>query len=168
MSRKSIILAVPALMVIFFVTGWLSYEWVLHFVTAKIEQRIIFTSVQEPFNHRLMMSLSFALVGASIGFGVLLSGRFFTRYRYGRSFLILLLVAVLSGICWSVVLAKKVAVFGGDFTSAKMPILPNTSLLLSQIHLYEIGIFGSGCVLVMAIILAIFFFIRSREALKHL
>ena len=83
MSRKSISLAVIVLAAICFIAGWLSYEWVLHCVTAKIERRIVFSSVQETFNHRLMLSLSFALVGASTGFGALLSGRFSARYRYG-------------------------------------------------------------------------------------
>jgi hypothetical protein len=164
MSRKFICLAVIALAVIFFITGWLSYEWVLHFVTAKIEQNLIFTSLQEPFNHRLMMSLSFALVGAITGFGVLLSGRFSADYRYGRSLLILLPVAVLAESGWIVVLAKKLSTLSDHVTTAEVPILPKTALLLSQIHLYEIGIFGSGCVFAVATILAIFpIFERSHK-----
>jgi len=156
MSRKSISLAVPVLAVIFFVIGWLSYEWVLHCATARIDQRIIFTSMQEPFIHHLMMSLSFALVGAITGFGALLSGRFSAGYRYGRSLAILLLVAVLAVSGWLVVLTNKFAVLNGHLVEVQKPILPKTGLLLSQIHLYEIGIFGGGCVLVMAIILSIF------------
>jgi hypothetical protein len=155
MSRKSICLSVIALAAIFFVAGWLSYKWVLHYVTAEMEQRLIFTSVQEPFNHRLMMSLSFAWVGAITGFGALLSGRF-SADRYGRSLLILLPVAVLAESGWIVVLAKKLSTLSDHLTAVEVPILPKTALLLSQIHLYEIGIFGSGCVLAVATILAIF------------
>lgn len=165
MSRKSMLLAVIALAAICFFAGWLSYEWVLHRVTAKIEQRITFASVHETLNHRLMMSLSFALVGVISGFGALLSGRFSAGYRYGRSLLILLLVAVLAVSGWIVVLTKKLTTLSEHLTA--VPSLPETSLLLSEIHLYEIGIFGSGCVLVMAIILTIFPIDRSRKASNH-
>jgi hypothetical protein len=165
MSRKSISLAVIVLAAICFIAGWLSYEWVLHCVTAKIERRIVFTSVQETFNHRLMLSLSFALVGAITGFGALLSGRFSARYRYGRNLLILLLVAMFAVSGWIVVLTNKLATLSAHL--AAVPGLPETSLLLSETHLYESGIFGSGCVLVMAIILAILPIDRSREASNH-
>lgn len=164
MSRKSISLSVIALAVIFFVTGWLSYEWVLHLVTEKIEQSIVTTSVQEKFNHRLMMSLSISLVGAITGFGALLSGRFSAEYRYGRSLLILLLVTVLAVSSWIVVLTEKLAALADHFAAVEVPILPKTALLLSEIHLSEIGIFGSGFVLAVAIILAIFPIDRSRKS----
>ena len=107
-----------------------------------------------------MMSLSFALMGAIAGFGALLSGRFSAQYRYGRSLLILLLVAVLAISGWFFV-TKKLATLSEHLGA--VPGLPETSLLLSGIRLYEIGIFGSGCVFVMAIIFTIFPIDRSHR-----
>lgn len=141
---------------IFFVTGWLSYDWMLGVVTVRSGQHITTISLQEAFAHRLIMSLSLLLAGASIGFGTLLSGRFSSGYNYGRSLLILLLVAVVAVSGWIVVLTKKFAALGDNFAAVEVSIIPKTSLLLSEIPLYEIGIFGSGCVVVVAIILAMF------------
>jgi hypothetical protein len=154
MSRKHIILPTIGLTAMFFVVGWFSYNWVLHVVTAEIEQHIVVTSVQETLNHRLMISLSLALVGVVIGVGTLLSGRFSRRHRYEYTFGILLVVAVFAVSGWIGVLTKKIAVLHGQTTG--IPSLPESSLLLSEIHLYEIGLFGSACVLLMAIVLTIF------------
>ena len=164
MSRKSICMAVVALAVIFFVTGWLSYGWVLHRVTIKNVQPLMATSVQDALNHRLMMSLSFALVGAITGFGTLLSGRFSPEYRYERSLLILLVVAVLATSAGTAVLTKKFGDLADHLSEMNVPVFPEASLLLSEVHLHEIGIFGSWGVLIAAIILAIFPIDGSRGA----
>lgn len=155
MSRKSIIFSAIALMGILGSSGWISYDWILSCVTVRAGQHITTISLQEAFNHRLMLSLSFLLAGASIGFGTLLSGRFSSGYNYRRSLLILILVAVVAVSGWLVVLANKLSVLGDNFATVDVSILPKTSLLLSEIPLYEIGIFGSGCVVFVAIILAL-------------
>ncbi len=104
------------------------------------------------------MSLSLLLAGASIGFGSLLSGRFSSRFNYGRSLLILLLVSVVAVSGWTVVLAKKLAALaiicgtGREITATSCA---------SEIPLYEIGIVGSVCVVVTAVILAIFSYDRE-------
>lgn len=151
MQRKSAIFTIPPLAALFFVVGWSSYKWLLHLVTEGVTQRIIFFSVQEAFNHRLMTSLSFALVGAIIGISTLLSSRFSALHRYRGRLLILLFVAVLAVSVWIVFLMRRVSALSEHLTATTG--LPETSLRLSQIHLYEIGIFGSVCVVVMAIIL---------------
>ncbi len=141
---------------LFFVAGWFSYDGILRFVTVRAGQHTTAISLQEAFTHRLMMSLSLLLVGVSIGFGSLLSGRFSSGYTYGRSLLILLLVSVVAVGGWIVVLAKKLSALANNFAALNVKILPKTSLRLSEIPLYEIGIFGSACVVVAAVILAIF------------
>lgn len=136
---------------LFFLAAWSSYERLLQLVTTGVTQRIVFFSVQESFNHRLLASLSFALVGALIGLGALLSSRFSAVPRYGRSLTILLFAAVFAMSVWIAFLTKKISAFGKHLTTA--PGSPETVLRLSDIHLYEIGIFGSVCVVIMSIIL---------------
>ena len=161
MSRRSVSLAVFPLAAIFFAVGWFTYELVFYNVTAGIAQRIIVTSMREAFDHRLTMSFSFALMGVIVGIGTLLSGRFSARRRYGSLFLALLSVAVLAVSGWIVVLVRKMAALSEQVGST--PVLPELSLPLSAIRLYEIGLFGSGCVLAAAVILSLFRIGRSRE-----
>ncbi len=75
--------------------------------------------------------------------------------------LILLLVSVVAVSGWTVVLAKKLAALANNFAALDVKILPQTSLRLSEIPLYEIGIVGSVCVVVTAVILAIFSYDRE-------
>ncbi|MCG8550766.1 MAG: hypothetical protein MI799_10230 [Desulfobacterales bacterium] len=157
MSRKSIILSAIVLMGLFFVAGWFSYDWILRFVIVRAGQHITAISLQDAFTHRLMMSLSLLSAGASIGFGTLLCGRFSSRFNYGRRLLILLLVSVVAVSGRTVVLVKKLAALANNFAALNVKILPKTSMRLSEVPLYEIGIFGSACVVVTAVILAIFF-----------
>lgn len=151
MQRKFAILAIIPIAVIFFGAAWSSYEGLLQFVTAGVTQPILFFSVQESFNHRLITSLSFALVGAIIGLGAFLSSRSSVIHRYGRCLSILLLVGGLALSVWIAFLTRKISAFGEHLKTPSG--LSEISLKLSDIHLYECGIFGSVCVAVTAIIL---------------
>lgn len=152
MPRKSIIIIAIALTIACFIAGWLSHEWAIDNVTTKIEQKIIYNKVHGMVTHRLITSLSMALVGATIGLGTLLIGRFSTEYRYGRSLYVLIPVAAIGASSWMVVLTNKITTLGQRLA---MPVSVDAALDISVIHLYEIGIFASSCVLAVAIILAI-------------
>jgi hypothetical protein len=153
MSRKFVSLVVISFATVFFVVGWVSYDGMLHFVTAEIAQGISVASLQEAFNHRLITSISFACLGTVIGFCVLLGRRFSVSLTYGRFLLFLMLTAVFAVSVWMIMLARRMATLSSQLESTSA--LSEMSLSLAAIPLFEIGLFASGCVLATAVVLVI-------------
>ena len=152
MTRKFVIFSVAPLAVFFFVVGWFSHNEMIQFVTAEMGQSISVASLQEALSHRLITSISLACLGVVVGFGVLLGGRFSLSHDYRYFFLLLILVAVLAVSGWMIVLARRMTVLGEQLASTS--VVSEMSLLLTEIPLYEISLFGSGCVLAIAVVLA--------------
>ena len=151
MSRKNLITTMALLVVFYFVAGWFGYEWMLSFVTAEMKQSISATSLQEAFSHRLVTSVSLACVGVVVVVGARLGRRSALLNSNGRSFILLSLAAIVTMIGWMVVQAGRMTELSQKLAST--PAMTETSLSITSIPLYEIGLVGSGCALLIAIVL---------------
>lgn len=151
MSRKFFIFTMVLLAVLFFVVGWFSYEWMINFVTADMKQSISVTSLQDALSHRLVTSITLACAGVAVGFGMKLGSRSALLNSNGRSFILLSLAAIVTMFGWMVVLAGRMTELSQQLVST--PVMPEASLSITSIPLYEIGLVGSGCTLLIAIIL---------------
>jgi hypothetical protein len=145
-----------ALVLVYFAIGWFGYDWGVGHVTAGTGVPIIVDSVQEAFLHRWITSLSCAAVGISIGLGAWMCTRGIKKH-YIRFVSALFIVSILASGIWLQYLTQRLTALPRDLVIATG--LPITSLPISEVKTYEIGLFASGILWVIAIF--IFAFNRS-------
>lgn len=153
MSRKIVIFSTILLASLFFVVGWFGYEWMIQFVTAEMRQSLSVASLQDALNHRLITSASLACAGVAVGFGGLISSRSTVLNNNTRLLILLALAAILAMYGWMVMLAGRMSELSQNLSSTS--VVPEASLSITSIPLYEIGLVGSGCTLVIVLALVI-------------
>lgn len=147
--------------VIFFVAGWFGYDWVFRQVTADLSQSVVAVSPDEDINQRLLISLTFALVGINTGFGAWLIGRVST---WRRKFVHLLLLIIVAIVALEVAIQHQAHSIRALSKSLEGQTgVLNTSIMLSSIHLYQSGVIASGCVLIASVVLALLYKARSSK-----
>jgi hypothetical protein len=150
MSRRIVIYGTVPFAIALFALGWLIYPQLLAFVAAGISGGIAANAAGDELAHRLWSTLPFGLLGLAIALGTsFVAGRSSARLQYGSSFLALLSVAILAASAWTRVLAERMASLVQD-----IPMPAGVSLNLAAIPLYEVGLSASVCVVVAAVLLA--------------
>jgi len=151
MSKRLVTYGAVSLAIALFVAGWSIYPLLVGFVTADVPGRVVVTSPYGGLSHRLWSTLPFGLLGLAIGFGTFFVGsRSSSRLSYRTGFLALLSVGLVAVAGWTRVLADWIATLVRE-----IPIPAGVSISLSQVPLYQIGLFASACVLATAVALAI-------------
>ena len=162
MSKRSLTFCTILLALILFASGWLLYSALLDATASGAN--LAFVSLDELVELKLWTALSFALLGVSAGIGALLSGNSSTHPRYAIYFAMLLLAGLIAALAWALLLANRMAAIVPQLSTG-LPLPPGTrfSLLANTIPLYQIGLFGSGCVLTIAVVLT---YARERKLIS--
>jgi hypothetical protein len=136
------------LTLIYFAVGWLGYDWVVEQVTTGVGVPVLVDSVQKAFEHRAISSLSFVLIGLSIGLGAWMSvgdlKKYYIKFVIGFFF-----VSVLVSAVWLQYLTRRLATLPGDLEAATG--VPITALTVSDVTIYEIGLFVSGILWIIVV-----------------
>lgn len=142
------------LAVIFLIAGWFGYDWLFHQVTADLSQSVVAVSPDEVLNQRLLVSLTFALVGIASGIGVWLLSRVSNRRRDVGYLLLLISVAIVALMVIIRLQAHNISSLAKNIEGSAGVL--NASISLSSIHLYQIGLIASASVLIVSFVLALF------------
>lgn len=125
---------------------------------------VLVDSVQNAFEHRSITALSCALVGFSIGLGVWICARDSKKY-YVILGAALFFISILASGVWLQYLARRLTALPVDLEATTG--LPITALTISDVKLYEVGLFASGIlwlvVMVVFILNRLGFGIKSRS-----
>ena len=146
------------LAVVFLVTGWFGYDWVFHQVTADLSQSVVAVSPDEVLNQRLLLSLTFALVGIASGIGVWLISRVSTRRRDIGYLLLLITVAIVALMVVIRLQAHSISSLSKNLEGSTGTL--NASISLSSIHLYQVGLIASASVLIVSFALTLFYKVK--------
>lgn len=138
-----------ALALIYFATGWFGYDWGVEQATAGVSVPVLVDSVRQAFEHRWITSLSCAVIGLSIGFGAWVCARNFKKH-YVKLVSFLFFVSILASGVWLQYLTLRLTALPRDLAIATG--LPITALPISDVKLYEVGLFSSGTLWVIVII----------------
>lgn len=149
------------LAVVFLVAGWFGYDWVLHQVTADLSQSVVAVSPDEVLNQRLLVSLTFALVGVASGIGVWLISRVSNRRRDVGYLLLLISVAIVAIMVVIRLQAHSISSLSKYLEGSTGTL--KASISLSSIHLYQIGLIASASVLTVSFVLSLFTRLSKRK-----
>ncbi len=140
------------LVLVFLAAGWIGYDLVFRYVTAESSQSIAVVSAHEVFYQQLLMSLTFALMGMSTGFGAWLLGRLLTWRGYLGHLVLLIFVAILGSAGGIFLVAQRTRILASSDAATTGEL--NASISLSAIRLYEIGVIAAVCVVTVSVIFA--------------
>jgi hypothetical protein len=138
--------------------AWFGYNWILEQVTAGINIPVLVDSVQAPFEHLLVTSISYALIGLSIGLGAWICAHDSNKY-YIRLVTILFFASILASSIWLLHLARELAALQEHLESAIGSSI--AALTISDIKLHEVGLFASTILWTIVITIVIFNKLRA-------